>query len=209
MNRIGPKNTVEDIKHLKIQHLFDNPKNTAALTSTQKNTDFRNSKPKKYSANPCMYICRVHPLGGRHVIYHPNFDLEFEIHTDTCRKGIRALLGQTIEGRLRPIRYLSKAFTENESKWQAQHQKLSAIKYALEAFRPYVTGHRIKIETDNASLQFLHSVKSQQAKLARWCLAMSEFDFYIEHRPGKQNVFLSRNPLPASNVADTLCYQTQ
>ena len=35
------------MKHLKIQHLSNNPKNTAAVTSTQKNTDFRNSKPKK------------------------------------------------------------------------------------------------------------------------------------------------------------------
>ena len=35
------------MKHLRIQHLFNNPKNTAAVTSTQKNTNFRNSKPKK------------------------------------------------------------------------------------------------------------------------------------------------------------------
>ena len=35
------------MKHLKIQHLSSNPKNTAAVSSTQKNTDFRNSKPKR------------------------------------------------------------------------------------------------------------------------------------------------------------------
>ena len=36
------------MKHLKIQHLSNNPKkNTAAVSSTQKNTDFRNSKPIK------------------------------------------------------------------------------------------------------------------------------------------------------------------
>ena len=35
------------MNYLKIQHLSNNPKNTAAVTSTQKNTDFRNSKPKK------------------------------------------------------------------------------------------------------------------------------------------------------------------
>ena len=34
------------MKHLKIQHLSNNPKNTAAVNSTQKITDFRNSKPK-------------------------------------------------------------------------------------------------------------------------------------------------------------------
>ena len=45
-------------------------------------------------------------------------------------------MGETTDGRLRPIRYISKAFTESESKWKAQHQELYAIKYALEAFRP-------------------------------------------------------------------------
>ena len=109
------------------------------------------------------------------MLYHPNFDLEFEINTDACWKGIGALLGQTIDRRLRPIRYLFKAFTESESKWQAQHQELYATKHALEEFRLYIIDHRIKIVTDNANLHFLHSVKPQQAKLARWCLAMLIF----------------------------------
>ena len=91
-----------------------------------------------------------------------------------------AMLAQYIKGKLRPIRYVSKAFTETESRWKIQHQELYAIKFALESFRPYVIDKRIKIVTDNANLQFLKNVKPQQAKLARWCPAMSEFDFYIE-----------------------------
>ena len=42
----GEKILFENMKHFKIQLLFNNPKNTAAVTSTQKNTDSRNSKPK-------------------------------------------------------------------------------------------------------------------------------------------------------------------
>ena len=44
---IGPENTVEDIKHLKIQYLFDNPKKYSSFDQYPKNTDFRNSKPPK------------------------------------------------------------------------------------------------------------------------------------------------------------------
>ena len=33
--KLDQKNTVKNMKHLKIQYLFNNPKNTAALTSTQ------------------------------------------------------------------------------------------------------------------------------------------------------------------------------
>ena len=38
-----------------------------------------------------------------------------------------------------------------------------------------------------------------QSKLARWCISMAEFDFTLEHRPGKEHVVpdtLSRAPLP-------------
>ena len=52
--KLQPKNTVQNMKHLKIQHYLTTLKNTAALGSTQKNTDLRNSKPKKYSADSCL-----------------------------------------------------------------------------------------------------------------------------------------------------------
>ena len=35
------------------------------MNSTPKNTDFRNSTPQKYSADPCPPTGQVHPLGQR------------------------------------------------------------------------------------------------------------------------------------------------
>ena len=83
------------------------------------------------------------------LLSHPRFDLEFEIHTDASRISMGAMLAQNINGKLRPIRYVSKAFTETESRWKIQHQELYAIKFALESFR-HVIDKRIKIVTDNA-----------------------------------------------------------
>ena len=52
---LDPKNTVETLKHLKIQHIFNTLKSTLALVSAQKNTDLRNDQIlKKYSADPCL-----------------------------------------------------------------------------------------------------------------------------------------------------------
>ena len=48
-----PKDTVENVKHLKIQHLFDNPKNTATMTNTKKIQIFQIQNPKIHSADPC------------------------------------------------------------------------------------------------------------------------------------------------------------
>ena len=42
--KLAPKNTIENIKHFKIQFSFNNPKNTVAVTS--KNIGSGNSKPK-------------------------------------------------------------------------------------------------------------------------------------------------------------------
>ena len=43
---------VINIHHLNIQHLFlKKVKNTAAVTTELKNTNFQNSKPKNYSAD--------------------------------------------------------------------------------------------------------------------------------------------------------------
>ena len=51
MNKLDLKNIVENIKHLKIQHLFDSPKKYSSYNQQAypKEYGFRNSKLKKYS----------------------------------------------------------------------------------------------------------------------------------------------------------------
>ena len=52
--------------------------------------------------------------------------------------------------------------------------------------------------TDHANLKYLKSISPQPSKLARWCMALAKFDFYLVHRPGQEHVvpdFLSRNPI--------------
>ena len=58
-NLINPKDTVENVKQVKIQHLFDNPKNTESMTSSQKNTDF----PKNTLLIPVGKHAKSAPLG--------------------------------------------------------------------------------------------------------------------------------------------------
>ena len=122
------------------------------------------------------------------ILLHPNWNQEFDLHTDASKFGCGAMLAQYYKGELRPIRYASRAFNPVESRWDTVHQELFVIKWALDHCRPYVLGRRIKVVTDIANLQWLKSIKPQQSKLARWCLAMAEYDFYIEHRPGVKHV---------------------
>ena len=62
------------------------------------------------------------------------------------------------------------------------------MKWGLEQFRPYVLGHQLKVVTDDANLKWFTSISPKQAKLAVWCMSVAEYDFQMEHRPGKELV---------------------
>ena len=132
------------------------------------------------------------------LLYHPDWNSPFELHTDASKHGIGAMLAQWHEGALCPVKFASHSFAPVEGCWPTTHQELFAIKYSLEHFRPYLLGRAVTIITDHANLQWLTSISPQQSKLARWCLSMAEFDFQIKYRAGSANVVpdvLSRAPL--------------
>ena len=98
--------------------------------------------------------------------------------------GVGAMLAQQSKGELKPVRFASRA----EFRWHMMRFELYAIKWAPDQFPLYVLGKRTKIVTDHANLKWLTSVKPQQSKLTHWCLSMSEYDFYTEHKPGRYHI---------------------
>ena len=141
------------------------------------------------------------------MLFHPDWNAPFELHVDASKLGCGAMLAQEKDGVLRPVRFASRAFTPAESRWTTMHQELFAVKWGLEQFRSYILGRRVKVVTDHANLKWLTTMAPQQAKVARWCMSMAEFDFFIEHRKGERNIVpdvLSRHPtkenIPDDNV---------
>ena len=62
----------------------------------------------------------------------------------------------------------------------------------------YILGRRVKVITGHANFKWLTSLATQRTKPARWCMTMTELDFYIEHRPGITDTVpdtLSRQPM--------------
>ena len=73
------------------------------------------------------------------------------------------------------------------------------MKWALEQFRPYILSSRTKVVTDHANLKWLTTISPKQSKIARWCIVMAEYDFFIKHKPGIKHIVpdtLSRVPMP-------------
>ena len=113
------------------------------------------------------------------ILYHPNWDLPFEVHVDANKHGAGAMLAQNHRGHICPVQFLSRAFNKMESNWNTTHQKLYAVKYALEQFRPYVIGSKCKVVSDHANLKWLTSISPEQANMARLYVSLAEYDFFL------------------------------
>lgn len=121
-----------------------------------------------------------------------------ELHTDACKIGVAGILMQRDKnGLLRPVAYFSRQTTLDEQHMTAYELETLAVIASLERFRVYLIGIEFKIYTDCNSLRATFEKRDLIPRVARWWIAMQEFNFSIEYRPGKSMSHvdaLSRNP---------------
>ena len=89
---------------------------------------------------------------------------------------------------LRPIAFRSKSMSKSECNYDVHDKELLAIILALEDWRRYVKGsrHRKKILTDHKNLVPFMTKKKLNERQVQWKQFLSQFDFKIEYRPGKE-----------------------
>ena len=122
-----------------------------------------------------------------------HFDPELEtwVETDASDYVVAAILSQKdIHGVLRPVAYLSKKMTPQECNYEIYNKELLAIVRAFEEWRPELAGtpveDPISILTDHRNLEYFMTTKQLNRRQARWSEFLSEFNFRIIYRPGKQ-----------------------
>lgn len=138
-------------------------------------------------------------------LYRPGADTE--LHTDASKYGYGAILLQrdSTDQLLHPVYYASGKTTPAEGKYTSYELEVLAIIKALKRFRVYLLGIPFRIVTDCRAFTLTMNKKDLCVRVARWALALEEFQYTIEHRPGKSMVHvdaLSRNPLPSCLVID-------
>ena len=121
------------------------------------------------------------------VLIFPDFSLEFVLYTYTSGDGIGAVLSQVVEGKERVVAYASRILSRTERKYCATRRELLAVVWAAQLFRPYLYRRRFNLRTDHHCLKWLHSFKEPEGQVARWLEALAEFQYTINHRPGKQH----------------------
>jgi hypothetical protein len=138
------------------------------------------------------------------ILSHPDWSLPFEVHTDASREGLGAVLVQRQGGQKVAIGYASRALTAAEKPFAVWELEGLAVVWACRFFRMYLYGGKFKIVTDNRAVQTIlkSDYKAAGGRLARWSLALQDFDYELIHRAGVLNGIadaLSRNPLPSTD----------
>ena len=101
------------------------------------------------------------------------------------------------EGEIAVIAYTSRTFKNAEKNYFTTEKELLAIVQCLKKFRIYIIGQPLTILTDNKALTFIQKCHLNNTRIARWILAIQEYNFEILHCRGKDNVvadLLSRYP---------------
>lgn len=122
------------------------------------------------------------------ILQYPQFDKEFIITTDASKFGIGAVLSQITDGEDLPIAYASKAFDKGELNKSVIEKEMTAIYFAINHFKPYVFGVKFVVRSDHKPLEYLFSMKDPSSKLSRMRMELAEYDFWIEHIKGSDNV---------------------
>ena len=139
-------------------------------------------------------------LSSEPVLAHPDWSQPFEVHTDASQEGLGAVLVQRRTGREHSIMYASRAITAAEQPFAIWELEALAVVWACRLFRMYLYGTRFKIITDSQAVTTIckASYKASGGRLARWSMALNDFNYELVHRDGKRNAgpdLLSRNPI--------------
>ena len=122
------------------------------------------------------------------VLKAPDFSKPFILQTDASDRGIGAVLSQIDEnGDDHPIAYFSKNLLPREQRYSTVEKECLAIKLATHAFRVYLLGRKLIIQTDHRALEWLDRLKENNARLTRWSLSLQPYHFIVKYRAGSRN----------------------
>lgn len=131
------------------------------------------------------------------VLAFPDYSRKFYISTDASFHSVGGYISNDPPPNDRPIEFFSKTLSMCQQNYSTTHKELLAIVMAIEQFAHYIWGKSFVVHTDHEALTYLFSQNKVGSRLLRWKLMLSEYDFEILYRKGKNNVVsdcLSRIP---------------
>ncbi len=122
------------------------------------------------------------------ILAYPDFSLPFLLTTDASDGAIGGILGQIQDGKERVIHYTGRSLTPCEKKYSITEKEGLAIVDSLETFDPYLRNSPFTIITDHQALKYIFNEKKNTgSRVARWAMALQQYDYNVVHRAGRVN----------------------
>lgn len=130
-------------------------------------------------------------------------ELQLHLATDASKYGLGGVLFQLPgeppgtpaeerhKGCLRVVLFLSFKLEEAETRYHTTEREALAVVRCLAEVKCYVVGHKypVMIYTDHMALEsILRNGTDAHGRIARWMDRLTEYDYVIQHRPGKATV---------------------
>ena len=130
-----------------------------------------------------------------------------ELWVDASGFGTGAYLSQKQNGEQKVIAFASTCFTKQQMNYSTLERELTAIRWGVKTFRPFLYGVKFIMYTDHMPLLHLHNMKLVSSRLARTHQELADYNFDIRYVPGSKNTaadVLSRMSviLPVSYESD-------
>ena len=117
-----------------------------------------------------------------------NENIPFVVETDASDKALAATLNQAG----RPVAFFSRSLSPQEKKHSAVEKEACAIVEALRKWRHFLVARHFTLITDQRSVSYMFDnsrlCKIKNDKVLRWRIELSDYDYDIVFRPGKQNL---------------------
>ncbi len=120
------------------------------------------------------------------VLKLPDFDKDFEIHSDASDFAIGGVPMQED----RPVAFESKKLSEMERRWPTHEEKMWAVIHCLKTWGHYIGSKDVVVWTDNVTLKYFATQPKLSSKQVRWQDTLALFNVDIRHKPGKENIVL-------------------
>ena len=121
------------------------------------------------------------------ILLTPDFTLPLIVHSDASEVGLGAVLSQVQDNEEHPVTYISRKLLPNERNYSTVEKEALAIKWAVDKLRYYLLGREFTLVTDHAPLKWMATAKDTNARVTRWFLALQDYRFRVDHRPGREH----------------------
>jgi transposase InsO family protein len=103
--------------------------------------------------------------------------------------GAALLQRETPDKPWRPVGFFSKKMSPAETNYQIHDKELLAVVLSLKEWQELLKPlEKFTIQTDHKNLEYFKSLRQLNERQTRWAQFLSQFQFKLEYKPGKDNV---------------------